>query len=189
MTLTRRAFVERAAQGSVLSLTFMMGGASVLLTPTQARAQFVPYKTLSAQQVKFVEQLGEGMLPGAAGAGLAHFVDHQLGATPENTLLIAKYLQAPTPYKDFYAKGLEVSAALAKKLTGQTLDQLDAAGLAKVVGEMAKPDGVIDGFPIFLFYMCLRSDAVDVFYGTPAGFEKLNIAYMAHINPPERWDV
>jgi hypothetical protein len=47
---------------------------------------------------------------------------------------------------------------------------------------------VVDGFPIFLFFMCLRSDAVDVVYGTPAGFEKLNIPYMQHILPPEGWN-
>ena len=39
-----------------------------------------------------------------------------------------------------------------------------------------------------LFYVCLRSDAVDVVYGTPEGFRKLNIPYMEHILPPEGWD-
>jgi hypothetical protein len=33
----------------------------------------------------------------------------------------------------------------------------------------------------------VRSDAVDVVYGTPAGFEALGVPYMEHIMPPRRW--
>jgi hypothetical protein len=38
-----------------------------------------------------------------------------------------------------------------------------------------------------LFYFALRSDAVDVVYGTIEGFRKLNVPYMPHIVPPRRW--
>jgi hypothetical protein len=53
---------------------------------------------------------------------------------------------------------------------------------------MSKPGNVVDGFPIFLFYLCFRSDTVDVVYGTPEGFKKLNVPYMEHIMPPEGWN-
>jgi hypothetical protein len=33
----------------------------------------------------------------------------------------------------------------------------------------------------------LRSDAVDVVYGTVEGYESLGIPYMAHIAPDRRW--
>ena len=36
-------------------------------------------------------------------------------------------------------------------------------------------------------YLILRRDAVDVVYGTMAGYEGLGIPYMAHIAPTKRW--
>ena len=36
-------------------------------------------------------------------------------------------------------------------------------------------------------YLILRSDAVDVVYGTMAGYRSLDIPYMAHIEPTKRW--
>ena len=44
-----------------------------------------------------------------------------------------------------------------------------------------------DGPPPPLFYMMVRSDAVDVVYGTQDGFDELNVPYLAHIVPPEKW--
>ena len=36
-------------------------------------------------------------------------------------------------------------------------------------------------------YLVLRSDAVDVVYGTMEGYEALGIPYMPHIAPTKRW--
>ena len=44
-----------------------------------------------------------------------------------------------------------------------------------------------EGPPAPLFYLLARSDAVDAVYGTPEGFERLGIPYMAHIAPPRAW--
>jgi len=38
-----------------------------------------------------------------------------------------------------------------------------------------------------LVYMALRSDAVDVVYGTVEGYDALGIPYMPHIAPEKRW--
>jgi hypothetical protein len=38
-----------------------------------------------------------------------------------------------------------------------------------------------------LFFFVMRNDAVDVAYGTTAGFEALAIPYLAHIAPPSPW--
>ena len=65
---------------------------------------------------------------------------------------------------------------------------MSATEMVSLVKSMSVPGTVTDGFPTFLFYMCLRSDAVDVVYGTPEGFKKLNIPYMQHIMPPEGWN-
>jgi hypothetical protein len=35
--------------------------------------------------------------------------------------------------------------------------------------------------------MVVRSDAVDVVYGTMDGYARLDIPYMAHIAPTTRW--
>ncbi len=182
MSLTRRSFVDRAVKGSVLTLGFSVGGATVMLTPEEARAQQVAFQKLSPAQVKDIEKLGEVILPGATQAGVAHFLDQQLANDPQDAMLLAKYFGAPLPYADFYAAGLKVAGSMTG---GKTIEQLDAAGTKALVAAMAKPGAVVEGFPIFLFYMCLRSDCVDVVYGTPAGFKLLNVPYMEHILPPE----
>ncbi|MEX2123537.1 MAG: gluconate 2-dehydrogenase subunit 3 family protein [Woeseia sp.] len=189
MKLTRRALVDRAFKGSLLCLTFKLGGVSMLLTPEQARAQNVPLLKLSGVQARRLGFLADAMVPGSSDLGVVHFIDHQLNADPNEALLIAKYFQVPLPYLDFYTKGVEVAAAMAERSLEKSIDELNADEAERLVKEMSAPGAVVDQFPIFLFYLCLRSDAVDVVYGTPAGFEKLNVPYMQHILPPEGWNV
>ena len=184
MNLTRRAVLDKALKSSVLCLGFSVGGVTMMLTPEQARAQKVNLRTLKPDQVTMLEALAEGLVPGSVKAGVTHFIDHQISIEPGDCLLIAKYLQAPVPYAGFYATGLKVAQSMA----GKPLASLDAAALESLLTKMSKPGTVVEGFPIFLFYLCLRSDAVDVVYGTPEGFEKLNVPYMQHILPPETWD-
>jgi hypothetical protein len=186
--VTRRTFVETALKGSVLSLTFAVAGGTLLLTPEQARAKQVPFRTLSAAQAQILELLGEAIVPGSAQLGLTHFLDHQLSADPNDALLIAKYFQVALPYSEFYAAGTKVATGMAQKSASKTIESMSKAELNALAKEMSAPGTVVNGFPIFLFYMCLRSDAVDVVYGTPEGFKKLSIPYMQHIMPPEGWD-
>ena len=49
----------------------------------------------------------------------------------------------------------------------------------KIEGWQGRPGGFV--------YMVLRSDAVDVVYGTMEGYEALGIPYQAHIAPEKRW--
>lgn len=189
MKITRRSLVNQAVKGSLLCLAFNVGGASLLLTPGQARARDVPLRKLTDVQATRLDLLADAILPGAAEQGVTHFIDHELDNDPNNALLIAKYFQVPLPYVNFYSKGIEVAASMAEETIEKPLDKLDASEAAQLVKAMSAPGAVVDGFPIFLFYLCLRSDAVDVVYGTPEGFKKLNIPYMEHILPPEGWDV
>jgi len=188
VTLTRRSLVDGALKGSLLCLTFELGGVSLLLTPDQARAQGVPLKKLSEEQARRLDALAEAMVPGSAALGVVQFIDHQLNADPNEALLIAKYFGVGLPYVNFYARGLEVAAGMAGTVVGKSIDVLEAADLEQLVKAMSAPGAVVDDFPVFLFYMCLRSDAVDVVYGTPEGFKKLNVPYMQHILPPEGWN-
>ena len=51
-----------------------------------------------------LETVGDVLLPGGNSAGIAHFVDTQLGK--DDPLLILKYFDWPGAYKDFYSSGL-----------------------------------------------------------------------------------
>lgn len=188
MKITRRSFVDRAAKSSLLALTFQVGGVSMLLTPQEARAQDVPLRKLSTEQAERLGALAEALVPGSRDLGVVHFVDHQLNADPNEALLIAKYFEVHPPYVNFYAKGLEVANAMAQSSAGKPIEALSAGELEQLIISMAPPGTVVDGYPVFLFYLCLRSDAVDVVYGTPEGFARLNVPYMQHIMPPEDWN-
>jgi hypothetical protein len=172
----------------LLCLSYNLAGASVLLTPEQARAQNIPLQKLSDEQARRIELLAEAMVPGSVELGVVQFIDHQLNADPNEALLLAKYFEAPLPYIDFYAGGLVAAAAMSETSPGKPLEELDAAEMTQLVREMSAPGAAVDGYPVSLFYLCLRSDAVDVVYGTPEGFKKLNVPYMEHILPPEGWN-
>lgn len=188
MKITRRSLVNNALKGSLLCLTFKVGGVATLLTPEQARAQKLSLQVLNEQQVRTLEKLAETIVPGSVDLGVIEFIDHQLNEDPNEALLIAKYFQVPPPYVNFYAGGIATASAVAQKSFGKPIEDLDAEESKQLIREIAPPGTVVDGYPVFLFYMCLRSDAVDVVYGTPAGFGKLNVPYMEHILPPEGWN-
>ena len=68
--IERRAFMKGAAIGA---LAFTVGGAEVMLTPRQARAQGVALRTLTADQAATLDAMGETLVPGAKDAGITHF--------------------------------------------------------------------------------------------------------------------
>lgn len=185
--VTRRTFVETAMKSSILTLRYALPTGTLFLTAAEARERKLPLLKLTAAEGRQLELLGEAIVPGSTACGLLHFVDHQLAASPNEALLIAKYFEVAPPFLAFYAHGLRASAGLAAD-GGAALEKRDKVGMKALISEMSKPGAMHDGFPISLFYMCLRSDAIDVVYGTPEGFKKLNIPYMQHIMPPEHWD-
>src|ERR1700748_2395690 len=91
-TSSRRQFVV----GATL-LTFTLAGCSRKMTPAQARASDVPFRALDAGTVAVLDALGDVLLPGAAAAGLAHYIDHQLSGDPADSMLMIKYLGVPAP--------------------------------------------------------------------------------------------
>lgn len=158
------------------------------MTPAQARAADVPFQTLDTGTVAVLDALGSALLPGAAAAGLAHYIDHQLSGPAADSMLMIKYLGVPAPYTDFYRGGLRAADALARAVHDKGFAELSGEQAAALVARMS--GGQVEGWqgpPVGLFYFVLRSDAVDVVYGTQAGFEQLGVPYMAHIEPPSRW--
>lgn len=182
--IERRAFVKGAAIGV---LAFTIDGAEVLLTPRAARSQGVPLRTLTVAQAATLEALGE--TPGARQAGISHFVDQQISIPAEEALLEARILNVRPPYANFYRAALGTVDRSTQALNnGHGFAQLSEAEQRSFVDAMRqnKVEGW-QGPPGSFVYLVLRSDAVDVVYGTMDGYAALGIPYRPHIAPTKRW--
>ena len=184
--IARRALIKGAG---LSALAFSVGGAQVLLSPRAARAQNIPFRTLTPEQVETLEALGETLVPGAKQAGVSHFVDQQLSIPHGEALLEARILNVRPPYANFYraALGALDKASQAKngdkKFAQLTADEqhlfVDAMRQNKIEGWQGPAGPFV--------YLIMRSDAVDVVYGTMEGYAALGIPYMPHIAPEKRW--
>jgi hypothetical protein len=184
--IERRALLKSAALGA---LAFSVGGAQVLLTPRAARAQGVPLRILTAEQAGTLDSLGETLVPGARAAGISHFVDQQISIPAEEALLEARILNVRPPYANFYRAALgAVDRGSQAVNAGRPFAQLNEAEQRTFVNNMRQ--NKVEGWqgPSGSFvYLLLRSDAVDVVYGTMDGYAALGIPYMPHIAPTKRW--
>src|SRR5713101_1322341 len=184
--IERRALLKGAAAGA---LAFSVGGAEVLLTPRAARAQGVPLRTVSAAQAATLDAIGETLVPGARQAGISHFIDQQISIPAEEALLEARILNVRPPYANFYRAALgAVDRASQGVNNGRPFAELGEAEQRSLVDNMRQ--NKIEGWqgPGGPFvYLLLRSDAVDVVYGTMEGYAGLGIPYMPHIAPTKRW--
>ena len=183
--MERRVFLKGAGMGM---LAFTVGGASVMMTPGQARAQGVPFRLLKAHEAETIEALGETLVPGAQRAGVAHFVDQQVSVSPGEALLEARQLNVKPPFINFYRAAIGAVDKAAQARSGRRYAALSAKEQHDFVGAMRQ--NKIDGWqgPAGSFvYLVLRSDAIDVVYGTMEGYESLGVPYMPHIAPDKRW--
>ncbi|HKA40934.1 MAG TPA: gluconate 2-dehydrogenase subunit 3 family protein [Burkholderiales bacterium] len=183
--IKRRDFMRGAALGA---LAFTVGGAQVLLTAREARAQGVPFRLLKAGEAETIEALGETLVPGARAAGISHFIDHQLSVPPEEALLEARTLNVKPPYVNFYRAVIAAIDQSSEARHGRFFARLSATEQREFVDQMRvnKLEGW-QGPPAPFAYFVTRSDAVDVVFGTMEGYEALGIPYMAHIAPERRW--
>jgi Gluconate 2-dehydrogenase subunit 3 len=183
--LKRRAFMKGAGLGA---LAFTVGGTTSMLTAKEARAQNVPFRLLKANEAETIEALGETLVPGARAAGVAHFIDQQLAVPPEQALLQARILNVRPPYANFYRAAIGAVDKASDKIKSKKFAQLSADEQREFVNLMRQ--NKIEGWqgPAGPFvYTVLRSDAVDVVYGTMEGYEALGVPYMPHIAPERRW--
>ena len=182
--LERRAFLK----GAVGVLAFTVGGAEVLMTPREARARGVPFRLLNAHEAETIEALGETLVPGAQQAGVAHFIDQQVSVPPGEALLEARIVNVKPPFVDFYRASIGALDGASQSRNGRPFAALSAAERHDLVEAMRQ--NKIDGWrgpSGSLVYFVLRSDAVDVVYGTMEGYADLGVPYMAHIAPQKRW--
>jgi hypothetical protein len=183
--IERRAFMQGAGLGA---LAFTIGGAEVMLTPRQARAEGVPLRTLTADQAAVLDAAGETLAPGAREAGITNFVDQQISIPPEQALLQARILNVRPPFANFYRAALAAIDNASNKTKGKKFAALTASEQHDFVGLMRV--GKIEGWqgpPGPFVFNVLRSDAVDVVYNTVEGYAALGIPYMPHIAPTQKW--
>ena len=138
---------------------------------------FTP-EVLTRDQLKIIETVADQLVPGSANAGIAAYLDAQLRAG-NDSLLIGKYLGVDISAQiDFYE-------SLARNL--QKALQTEQA-ISEVLSAMwSDTQAGWQGPPASYMLFVLRADALDVTYGTPEGFEALDIPYMAHIMPETPW--
>ena len=186
MTSVNRRMVLKGA--ALASLAYTVCGAEVLLSPREAHAQGLPLKVLTADERAALEALGETLLPGARDAGLAHYVDQQLSLDASECLLLARALGIMPPYVNFYRAGLAALDQSCANAHGVKFAALAPEKRAEFVEQIRQkiPEGW-SGPPSPFFYFVSRGDAVDVYYGTVEGFDRLGIPYMPHIIPVKRW--
>lgn len=172
---TRRSFLKSS-------------GVVAIAGPVLADASPPKPAILSQSHREVVNLVGEALLPGSAEAGLATFLEKQLATPASDTLLMIRYLGVPAPYKHFYLAALDGIVEWVKSEYDASIHQLDSSQLSSLVNDLAsnKP-GNFGPVPSGFFYFVLRADALDVVYGTRAGFDRLNMPYMAHIEPGTDW--
>jgi hypothetical protein len=183
--MERRVFLKGATMGM---LTFTVGGVGVLMTPGEARARAVPFRMLNGAEAETLEALGETLLPGAREAGVAHFIDQQVSVTPGEALLEARIVNVKPPFIDFYRAVIGGVDKASTARSGKRFAALSSAEQRDFIDQLRQ--NKIDGWqgpPPGLVYFVLRSDAVDVVYGTMEGYESLGVPYLAHIAPDRRW--
>ena len=183
------SFLYCADSTATSVFAFKVGGAKVLLTARDARAQNVPFRLLKADEAQTIEAVGETLVPGARAAGIAHFIDQQLSVPPEDALLEARILNVRPPYANFYraavgavdnaSQALNSDRKFAQLSPTEQHDFVDAMRQNKIQGWKGPGASFV--------YLVLRSDAIDVVYGTMEGYEALGIPYMPHIAPTKRW--
>ena len=184
--MPRRAVLKGAG---VSALAFTIGGVETITSPREAHAQGAAYKVLTPPEVETIEALGDILAVDAKKAGIANFIDQQLSVTPGECLLEARIMNVRPPYANFYRAACgAVDKAVAARHPGKRLAQLSAEEGAAFVNDMRQNkidgwQGPAGGFVYFL----LRSDAVDVVYGTMEGYARLGIPYMPHIAPAKKW--
>jgi hypothetical protein len=183
--MERRIFLKGASMGM---LAFTVGGAEILMTPKEARARAVPFRLLSGEEAETLEALGEALAPGAREAGIAHFIDQQVSVTPGEALLEARIVNVKPPFIDFYRAAIGGIDRASMARSGKRFTALSASEQHDFIDQLRQ--NKIEGWqspPPGLVYFVLRSDAVDVVYGTMEGYESLGVSYMAHIEPDKRW--
>jgi hypothetical protein len=178
----RREFLR-----STITSAIALGSTSVL-TPREAWSQNRPLQMLKIEEAQLLEAVGEVLVPGARTAGFTHYIDRQVSAPPGNSLLEARIVNIEPPFIEFYRKVVSHLDASSHAMFGQRFSQLTFERQRALVESMrtGKLEGWLGAHGPSAYFI-LRSDAVDVVYGTMEGYAALEVPYMPHIAPKSSW--
>jgi hypothetical protein len=155
------------------------------MTPAQAYEKGTPLQVLTVRQGHTLGALAEVLVPGSKQSGIVPFIDSQLAPSAADSLLMIRYLGVPAPYDRFYTSSLDSLESIATTQQRNHFSDIDSKQQSRLAEQMAQAKLFMwHGPPSAFFHFVLRSDAADVVYGTPEGFEKLGVPYMPHIMPP-----
>jgi hypothetical protein len=94
----------------------------------------------------------------------------------------------PMPPLHFYKASLGAIAGFSVNLMGRSPDALSVSERTMLIGTMLSPSAKAwKGPPAALVYFVIRNDAIDAVYGDESAYARLDVPYMAHIEPPARW--
>lgn len=146
-------------------------------------------RVLTVHEATVYDAWCDQLAPGAAEAGVSRYLDAQLAAPRDEAFLFLRVLANP-PFEAFYRQGIagieqETRARFGGAASYLALD--DSQQRELIDAAVADKTSVWKTPPPSFFFFVSRSDAVDVAYGTEAGFRRLGVPYIAHIRPPEPW--
>jgi hypothetical protein len=188
---TRREFVcNSMAKALALGLWPVLSPAGAALNRGGKKpGRSSELRVLTTNEATVYDAWCDQLAPGAAQAGASRYLDAQLAATREQAFLFLRVLADP-PFEDFYRQGF---AGIEQESRARFGDEASYANLAdaqrREVIDAAAADTTVawaSPSPSFFFFVS-RGDAVDVAYGTEAGFRNLHVPYLAHIRPPAPW--
>jgi hypothetical protein len=183
--LSRRLLLQAAALQVV---AMSLSGCTRLVSPSKAKQLDMPVVNFSTLEIDCLEAAGEALVPDAAACGIIHFIDSQLSVQPGDSLLFIKYLDQPPPWLSFYQSTANSFDAASLHLFNRRLGALredQSSELMRLARDEQIPGWT--GSSSALAYAVLRSDAIDVVYGTAEGFAALDVPYLAHIEPVRAW--
>lgn len=173
---SRRAAIRLSIAGTLAGgLTFGCGKSS-----SQAE------QALTVDERETLGAVADTLVPSSAAAGVADFVAAML-AEPDPRLCY-RFVSFPIPPRAFYKLALASFDDLSHAMMGRPLNALPPSERLRVVEKLVQPN--VNGWkgpPTTLVYFVLRSDAIDALYGVQEAYTRLDIPYMAHIEPPRPW--
>lgn len=158
------------------------------MTPAAAAESGLQLSSLTTEEGRLLGEFAASLVIGAIKQGVVPYIDHHITVPARESLLTLRYLDIMPPYLGFYRDGLAALAALCRQNGADGWADLPAPTQSALVAALQQ--GKVEnwkGPPPPLFYFAVRSDAVDVVYGTMAGFDALGIPYLAHIPPEQPW--
>ena len=179
--IERRALIK----GAGLSvLAFSVGGAEVLLSPRAAHAQNIPFRTLTPEQSALGRWRDFGSWRQAGRISISLISS----CRPHGEALLERAFSTCGRLMQFLSRGARRVDKTSQAKNGDKNSQLTPTERHDFVDLMRQ--NKIEGWqgPAGPFvYLIMRSDAVDVVYGTMEGYAALGIPYMPHIAPEKRW--